>query len=99
MYAKIEPVTYRTGQASCLVVRGISVQLNERATVEWSLMSDPESGSKRDFESGGVQMNGEEYTAWGNDDSYVYSWLSEKLNVTIETMEPGNYWEVQAPLV
>lgn len=98
MYAKITPINYRTGEAACLVVRGTSIQLNERAVVEWSLMSDPTTEAKKDFESGSAQMTGEEYTSWGNDDSYVYTWLSVKLNVVIESVELANYWEVQPAL-
>jgi len=91
MYAKIEPTTYRTGQATCLVVRNTSVQLGNRAIVEWSLMGDP-TADRREYESGGAQMSGTEYTSWGQDDTYVYTWLAEKLNVTIESLEEGNYW-------
>lgn len=91
MYANIEPVTYRTGQATCLVVRNTSVQLGDRAVVEWSLMGDRNT-DRKDYESGGVLMTGAEYTAWGQDDTYVYTWLAEKLNVVVDSLEEGNYW-------
>ena len=93
MYAKIKPVSYRTGQAKCLVVRNISVQLNDRAIVDWSLMGDQVT-DRREYESGGCQMSGEEYTAWGSDDSYVYTWLASKLNLTVMSLEDGNYWHM-----
>ena len=94
MYAKITPVAYRTGQAKCLVVRNVSVQVGNRAIVEWSLMGD-QLADRRDYESGGVAMDGEDYSAWGTDDNYVYEWLGTKLaDVTIESIEPGNYWDM-----
>jgi hypothetical protein len=93
MYAKITPVAYRTGQAKCLVVRGTSVQLGSRAIVEWSLMGD-QATDRRDYESGGLSMDGEDYSAWGTDDSYIYTWLGTKLaDVVIESIEAGNYWD------
>lgn len=92
MYAKIQPVNYRTGQAKCLVVRSISVQLGSRAVVEWSLMGD-HSTDRRDYESGGTQLTGEEYSSWGDDDSYIYTWLSRALELTVDSIEEGNYWD------
>ena len=92
MYAKIQPVTYRTGEAKCLVVRNTSVQLGNRAVVEWSLMGN-QASDRRDYESGGTQLVGEDYLAWGQDDSYVYVWLAAQLNVTIDSMEEGSYWD------
>ena len=91
MYAKIQPVSYRTGQASCLVIRNTNVQLGDRAVVEWSLMGAA-GIDRKDYESGGVMMSGEEYTSWGQDDTYVYTWLAGKLNVVIDTLEEGSYW-------
>ena len=96
MYAKIQSVTYRTGAAKCLIVRNISVQLGNRATVEWSLMGD-QASDRRDYESGSNQLSGDDYSAWGQDDSYIYDWLSSQLNVTIDSTEERNYWEVPTP--
>ena len=93
MYAKIQPVNYRTGQAKCLLIRATFVRLNESATVEWSLMGDPEAADKRDYESGGTQMSAEDYSQWSSDDSYVYTWLATALNLTVESIEQGNYWD------
>jgi hypothetical protein len=93
MYAKIEAVSYRTGQAKCLVVRNSSIQLGERAIIEWSLMGDQVS-DRRDYESGGSQMSGSDYQSWGLDDTYVYEWLAGQLGLTIESLEPGSYWDV-----
>lgn len=93
MYAKIQPVTYRSGHAKCLVVRNTSVQLGNRAIVEWSLMG--ETGvDRRDYESGGIQMSGDDYLAWGSDDSYVYTWAAAQLNLVIESIEADDYWQV-----
>lgn len=92
MYAKIQPVNYRTGSAKCLLIRNTFVQLNEKATVEWSLMGD-QATDKRDYESGGTQMSAEDYSQWSSDDSYVYTWLAAALNLTVESIEQGSYWE------
>lgn len=91
MYAKIQPVNYRTGSAKCLLIRNTFVQLSEKATVEWSLMGD--TTDKRDYESGGTQMSAEDYSLWDSDDTYVYTWLANALNLTIESIEQGNYWD------
>lgn len=95
MYTKIEPVVYRKGQANCLIIRNISVQLGERAVVEWSMMGD----NKQEYESGGIQLTGDEYIRWGTDDSYVYSWLATQLNLNIASYETHNYWAMPEPLV
>jgi hypothetical protein len=92
MYAKIDPVTYRTGQAKCLVVRNTSIQLGDRAIVEWSLMGD-QATDRRDYESGGTMMSGNDYSVWGQDDSYVYEWLATQLSVTINSMSDKSYWD------
>lgn len=96
MYAKIEPVTYRTGQAKCLVVRNTSIQLGDRAIVEWSLMGD-QATDRRDYESGGTMMGGDDYKAWGQDDSYVYTWLATQLSVTINSLSDRSYWDTSSP--
>lgn len=93
MYAKIETVTYRTGQAKCLVMRNTSVELGNRAVVEWSLMGAKDT-DRRDYESGTTEMKNEDYASWGQDDTYVYTWLAGKLSLTIETLEEGNYWNL-----
>lgn len=93
MYAKIQPVNYRTGQAKCLLIRATFVRLNESATVEWSLMGD-QATDRRDYESGGNQISGDEYTAWGSDDTYIYTCLAASLNITVDSIEEGNYWDM-----
>lgn len=93
MYAKIQPVNYRTGQAKCLVIRNTSVHLGNRAIVEWSLMGDQET-DRRDYESGNNQLVGDEYAAWGDDDSYIYTWLAASLGLTVDSIEPANYWSM-----
>lgn len=94
MYAKIQPVNYRTGSAKCLLIRATFVRLNESATVEWSLMGDPAAADKRDYESGGTSMSAEDYSLWDSDDTYVYTWLANSLNLTIESIEQDNYWDI-----
>jgi len=92
MFAKIEPINYRTGNAKCMVVRGISVHLGEKAIIDWSLMGENGVDS-RDYESGAHVLSGSDYVVWGDDDSYIYTWLSSQLNVTIVALETGSYWD------
>jgi hypothetical protein len=54
-------------------------------------MGDRDTG-RRDYESGATEMINDDYTSWGQDDTYVYTWLAGKLSLTIETLEEGNYW-------
>lgn len=94
MYAKIQPVSYRIGEATCLVVRNISVQLNDRAAIEWSLLSDRTTGVSKDFESGSTQLTGDDYNSWSNDDTYIYTWLANQLSLVVTSIEPDNYWSM-----
>lgn len=87
MYATIEPVQYRLGEATALLVRGISVRLGDRAYVEWVLVSQP----RKEFESGNCLLEGEAYAAWGDNDQYILTWLCEQLNLTLISIEPGDF--------
>ena len=88
MYAVIEPVTYRTGQGTRLLIRSVNIQLDVGASIQWSVHSE----DKKEFESGGLMMSGVDYTAWASDDTYVLQWVASQLNLTIDSIEPGDFW-------
>lgn len=54
-------------------------------------MGDQET-DRRDYESGNNQLVGDEYAAWGEDDSYIYTWLCEQLNLTLVSIELKDFW-------
>lgn len=56
-----------------------------------------QASDRRDYESGGTQLTGEDYLAWGQDDTYVYEWLAAQLSLTIDSVEEGNYWDATSP--
>ena len=85
MYATIEPINYRVGSATRLVVRGIVVKLASSAFVDWAFVDE----NQKEYESGNTQLTGEDYQAWGDDDEYVYNWLATELGATIVNIEPN----------
>lgn len=80
MYANIQPLDYRQGNATILSITQTSVDLSRGAAVSWSLMSEDRTVL---FEHGTKYLTGEEYSSWLGDDEYVMRWLAEKLRVTI----------------
>lgn len=83
MYAIIEQVSYRAGQATILSITQLSVELNKGASISWSLM---DADRQNIFEYGASLLSGNEYSSWVGDDEYVIRWLSEKINVTITSI-------------
>lgn len=80
MYATIQPLSYRQGNATILSITQTSVELSRGASVSWSLMNEDRTVL---FEHGTSLLGGEEYSSWLGDDEYVMRWLAEKLSVTI----------------
>lgn len=80
MYAIIEPLSYRQGEAQVLSITQTSVELSRGAAISWSLMNEDRSVL---FEHGTSLLSGEEYSSWLGDDEYVMTWLAGKLGVTI----------------
>ena len=80
MYATIQPLNYRQGNATILSITQASVDLSRGAAVSWSLMNEDRTVL---FEHGTSLLGGEEYSSWLGDDEYVMRWLAEKLRVTI----------------
>lgn len=80
MYATIQPLNYRQGDATILSITQISVELSRGASVSWSLMNEDRSTL---FEHGTNYLAGDEYSSWLGDDEYVMTWLAGKLGVLI----------------
>lgn len=77
---KVNPVQVFPHVATELRIVGVQVrQLGEggQAIVAWQLCT--EEGSP--VQSGAVEVSGEEYTAWGDDDSYIVNLSVSKLGL------------------
>ena len=84
---KIEPIDIwqngTTKTATQLQVQGTSVTLGQSASFYWQLLT--EEGNQ--VSSGNLGISGEQYTAWGADDDYVYTIIAEDLSLVI--VEPS----------
>lgn len=85
MYAIIEPVSFVGGKEATRLFVTAHVSPNLEASLEWSLRN--EDGTV--LLSGLVGLAGAEYSAWGEDDTYLFTKVAEKLNlVVVEVLEP-----------
>ena len=84
---EIEPIDIwqngTTKTAVKLQVQGTSVTLGQAASFYWQVLT--EEGHQ--VSNGNLGISGEQYTAWGADDNYVYTIIAEDLNLTI--VEPS----------
>lgn len=85
MFANIKPVNvFPRGQAVILEALAI-VTPNKGARVEWRLSNS----STHAIAQGLEDMQKEDYDKWGEDDSYLFTWLAGKLGVEVtEVVEP-----------
>lgn len=86
MYAKIEPVQTFQGTATVLFIDTVSVQPGAFATYRWYLLSD----ANATLTTNGITLAGDAYTAWGNDDEYLYTYTAGFLNLTITEIVQGD---------
>ena len=84
---QIEPIDIwqngTTKTATQLQVQGTSVTLGQAASFYWQLLT--EEGYQ--VSSGNLEISGEQYTAWGADDNYVYTIVATNLSLVI--VEPS----------
>ena len=84
---KIEPIQIwqngTTKTATQLQVQGTSVALGSSASFYWQLLT--EEGHQ--VANGNLGISGEQYTAWGADDNYVYTIIATDLSLVI--VEPS----------
>ena len=64
-----QPLTYNN-----FTIETIAVNINQSATVAILLKLDNAIVGKKD-----LIMSGDDYKAWGTDDSYVFNWVVQKL--------------------
>jgi len=80
---QIEPIQIwqngTTKIANQLQVQGTSVTLGQSASFYWQLLT--EEGHQ--VSQGNLGISGEEYTAWGADDNYIYELVASDLNLTL----------------
>ncbi len=72
-----------TKTATQLQVQGTSVTLGQSASFYWQLLT--EEGHQ--VSQGNIGISGEQYTAWGADDNYVYTIIATDLSLVI--VEPS----------
>ena len=65
--------------ATHLYVQGTSVTLGESASFFWQLRND----EGQQISQGNLGISGDEYTAWGTDDDYIYTLVAIDLNLTL----------------
>lgn len=84
----IEPIQIWTnGQnktASILDSYGIGFTLGVQARIYYALYVKNEDGSMGEqVAQGNLDLAGEDYQLWGEDDNYVWEWSAGQLNLTI----------------
>ncbi len=85
---QIEPISIwqngTTKTATQLQVQGTSVTLGQSASFYWQLLT--EEGHQ--VANGNLGISGEQYSAWGADDNYVYTIIATDLSLVI--VEPSS---------
>tara|TARA_R100000935_G_scaffold7023_1_gene15145 strand:+ start:2275 stop:2535 length:261 start_codon:yes stop_codon:yes gene_type:complete len=80
---QIEPIDVwqngTTKTAVKLQAQGTNVTLGSSASFYWQLLT--EEGHQ--VSQGNLGISGEQYTAWGADDNYIYAIIAEDLNLTL----------------
>ena len=83
MDLQIEPMTFP--KVASRMTMDITVVLNEKAFVKVSFFEDVEVFIPLDTQL--IIIEGDEYKAWGNDDSYIKNLVFRKLGITLKTEE------------
>ena len=69
--------------ATKLYVQGTSVNLGESASFYWQLRND----EGQQIAEGNMGISGDEYTAWGADDDYIYQIVASDLDLKLVSEE------------
>ena len=85
---QIEPISIwsngQTKTASILDSYGIRTTLGVQSTFYYGLYVKNDDGSMGEqVAQGNLEMSGEDYQLWGDDDNYAWEWVAGKLNLTI----------------
>ncbi len=84
MYATIEPVPCYPAPATVLFINNVNVQPGTSASYQWWLQST----DRANLTTGTINLTGEAYAAWGNDDDYLYTYTATALGLTIVEIVP-----------
>ena len=77
---KIKEIQIWNEVASQILIRVTSVELNTSCSIFYELQSN----EGKHLISGNLVIEGEDYTNWGNDDSYLTDIILQKLNLEKE---------------
>lgn len=87
MFANIEPLKIVPGTNVAVILELLAIVVpNKGARVEWRLLN-----SQTQVVANGLdEMSSDDYAKWGDDDSYLFTWIAPRLGVTIkELTEPA----------
>ncbi len=62
-----------------LIIDDISIILDEKALINVNLVNDRNNSILRKH----IELSGEDYNNWGNDDNYIIQFICNKLNIQI----------------
>ena len=84
MFATIEPVSVFPSTATVLYINNVNVQPGASASYQWWL----QSAERANLTTGTVNLTGDAYAAWGNNDDYLYTYTAAQLGLTIIEIVP-----------
>jgi hypothetical protein len=87
MHANIEDLKIVPGLHIAVALEAIAIVApNKGARIEWRLLN---SGSHV-VAQGMEEMSGDDYSKWGENDEYIYTWLAPRLGVKVkEVVDPA----------
>jgi hypothetical protein len=85
MFATIQPVQVFPSVATVLWINNVNVQPGASASFQWWLKDTPQGA---DLTTGTINLTGDAYAAWGNDDDYLYTYTAQQLGLTIIEIVP-----------
>jgi len=94
MFATIEPVTVFPSTATVLWINNVNVQPGTSASYQWWL----QDAERANLTTGTINLTGDAYAAWGNDDDYLYTYTAQQLGLTIIEIVPDAPAIVEPPL-
>ena len=80
---------------SGMTVRVMRVELFKSATLHVSLLDANGNG----FDSKVVEINGDDYKMWGDDDTFIYGFVARKLGFSMPDVDPPTPALALAPVV
>ena len=84
MFATIQPVSVFPSTATVLWINNVNVQPGTSASYQWWL----QSVERANLTTGTINLTGDAYAAWGNNDDYLYTYTAQQLGLTIVEIVP-----------